>query len=185
MLRRKPAWKLSKTASFQTIAGGEQAALPAGAPAVVDLDGVDDVEGLGRPFLLPAVPPGIIIIIGDVGDAEQRGLEPVETLAFVRPAEQPDQLQPREFHVAADEVALLLGELDQGEDDHVVGGGGQAVLLGTFDDPAAGDELLPPLVVDLVLELDALLAGSRPVGEHGDREFGEVHLVLADAKQLG
>ena len=59
-----------------------------------------------------------------------------------------DQLQPGKFDFALREIAFELGELDQGEDDRVVGGGGQAVFLRSLDDTLAGDELFPPLVVN-------------------------------------
>ena len=89
------------------------------------------------------------------------------------------QLEPGEIDVPPREIAFQLGDLDKGQDDRVVGCRRQTVLFGTLDDPLAGDELLPTLVVNLILKFDALLAAWNPVGKKGDGEFCEVHLVLA------
>ena len=60
------------------------------------------------------VPPGVVVVVGDVGDALQGKFDAVVALAFVGPAQHADQFQPGELNVAPLKVALELGELDQG-----------------------------------------------------------------------
>ena len=183
MSRTKPALKAVENDLVPDDPRGEKPALAVRCPAVVDLYVVDDVEGPRRPRLLPAIPPCVVVNIIHAFDAKQGNLDAVVALAFVRPAQQVDQLEAGELDLALGEIAFQLGELDQGEYDRIVGGGRQAVFFRTLDDPLAGNKLLPPCIVNLVLEFDASLAFGNPVGEQGDGELGEVHLILAQLQQ--
>lgn len=156
-----------------------------GFPAVVQVYVVDDAEDFAHPRLPPVVPPRILEMVRDTGQAVQGQGDPVVALAFVRPVKQGNEFVAGEVHLAGRKGILELGELDQGEDDRVVRGGWQAILLRAFDDPLAEDDLLLAVVVNLVLELEACFACDGTIAKRGHGELGKVHLVLADAKQLG
>jgi plasmid stabilization system protein ParE len=102
----------------------------------------------------------------------------------IGPAQDLDQIEAVELHLAACERIDRLGDLDEPEDDVVVDGGRQAgrsaFLFGGFDGERSGHPRTGLLVEDLVLILDALLSFRSAVAEQRDGKLGKVHLVLAE-----
>jgi hypothetical protein len=78
----------------------------------------------------------------------ERIFNAVVALVFVGPVEQFDQLVAGEFHLPRDEAVFDLRQPDEGEDNQIVGGRGQAVFLRSFDDSPARDEFFLAIVVD-------------------------------------
>jgi hypothetical protein len=106
------------------------------------------------------------------------GGEPVVGPVLVRPVEERQELEAVEVHDGARELVVELGQLEQAEVDLLVLGRGQAVLgvprHGEL--PLHGLVQLPVELIDLVFE-DRELA--RPLGERGEGELDEIHLVPA------
>src|SRR5208337_677504 len=80
--------------------GAEKSALSVGFPAVVQVYVVDDAEDFAHPRLPPVVPPRILEMVRDTGQAVQGQGDPVVALAFVRPVKQGNEFVAGEVHLA-------------------------------------------------------------------------------------
>ena len=145
--------------------------------AVVERDVVEDVEVLVDPALGGVVPPGVLVHQDHADPAVQRLLDPPVALPALRPAQQLDQLVPRELDPGVGEVAPPLGQLDQADQHLVVQRGRQPVLVRPHDRQPP-DDRRAVATLELVLEDQRRLAVGDPVRQRGDRELGQVQLVL-------
>ena len=160
--------------------GAGLAGLAAGALptlAVVEGDVVQDVEVLVDPALGRVVPPGVLVHQDHAHPAVERLLDPPVARPALRPAQQLDQLVTRERHLGVGEVAPPFGQLDQADQDLVVGRRRQAVLDRPHDgQPADNWRVVPTL--QFVFENERRLTVRHPIRQRGDREFCEIEFIL-------
>ena len=153
------------------------AAGPLAALAVVERDVVQDVEILVDPALGRVVPPGVLVHQDDADPAVERLLDPPVARAALRPAQELDQLVTRERDLGVGEVAPPLGQLDQADQDLVVGRGRQAVLDGPHDGQSADDRRVVA-TLQFVFENERRLTVRDPIRQRGDREFCKIEFIL-------
>ena len=160
--------------------GGARAAHLAG-----DLVGADDAGG---DFLLVAaaggVPPGVLVADGQRLEPPQHVAQPGVAAAVRRPAHHVEHLARGEIDGRVGEVAAVLGDVEQGEDDVLVGRRRQAVAGRRREGDALPDALAGDGVVARGLELQAVALAAVGVAgllalQGGDGEVREVHLVAA------
>ncbi len=160
--------------------GGARAADLAG-----DLVGADDASG---DFLLVAaaggVPPGVLVADGQRLEPPQHVAQPGVAAAVGRPAHHVEHLARCEVDGRVGEVAAMLGDVEQGEDDVLVGRRRQAVAGRRREGDALLDALARDGIVARGLELQAVALAAVGVAgllalQGGDGEVREVHLVAA------
>ena len=89
---------------------------------------VEQVEFLVDPALALSVPPGVLVVERHADPAVQRLLDALVTLGFVAPAQELNQLVAGKGNAPIGEP-VEPGQLNQSQNDLVVEGGGQAILL--------------------------------------------------------
>ena len=105
MSRRKPAWKLSNTTSFQTMREGKSPIWPLAAR----LSLISTLSMMLKALVVHIFcrdPTRHYHRRNSRLDAQQGELDTVVAFAFVRPAQQLDELQPGEFDLPLPEIAL-------------------------------------------------------------------------------
>ena len=126
--------KLRKTTSFQVNdeSGGSGLLLRSRLSLpflIVERDLLEDVKVFIDPALLVFVPPRLVVVERDAKPSLQRFFKALVTSSFVSPAEDLNQLVATEVDFAFSE-AILLGELNESENDFVIERGRKPVLVG-------------------------------------------------------